>query len=131
MNIAFPSDRILAAAPKKGPQNPTFYRHASEYIELLRTIRWKNVEDDKVYGFQPQWANSVDTYVQLKSNWRQVHMLVKKIELPIETEIPNCDEDSSDELLLETLRETHIKQDILDARLLKLQRTAYSAQEAV
>src|SRR5271163_3122747 len=103
MNIAFPSDRILAAAPKKGPQNPTFYRHASEYIELLRTIRWRNVEDDKVYGFQPQWANSVDTDVKLKSNRRQVQILIKKIELTIETEIPNANKDSSEELLLETL----------------------------
>ncbi|KAI6242705.1 Methyltransf-11 domain-containing protein [Aphelenchoides fujianensis] len=57
--------------------NPTHYRHASVYIQLLREIRWRDA-GGRVWKFDVRWAHSVPTYVEKLHNWRQVHWLVQK-----------------------------------------------------
>jgi hypothetical protein len=68
--------------------NPTHYRHASVYIQLLQTLRWRD-EDGKLWKFQLHFSNSVPTYIEAASNWRQVHWLAKKVEAQEGTGIEN------------------------------------------
>ncbi|KAF7634704.1 hypothetical protein Mgra_00005851 [Meloidogyne graminicola] len=60
--------------------NPTKYRFSSAYINLLKSIKFKNNEG-KYWGFKIHWACSVNVYIQKNKNWRQVHWLVNKIPL--------------------------------------------------
>jgi ubiquinone/menaquinone biosynthesis C-methylase UbiE len=58
--------------------NPTHYRHASVYIQLLNNLRWRD-EQNQLWGFQILFSESVNTYIKSASNWRQVHWLAKKV----------------------------------------------------
>ncbi|CCD68006.1 Phosphoethanolamine N-methyltransferase 1 [Caenorhabditis elegans] len=58
--------------------NPTHYRFSSLYINLLRAIRYRDV-DNKLWRFNVQWSCSVPTYIKRSNNWRQVHWLAEKV----------------------------------------------------
>jgi phosphoethanolamine N-methyltransferase len=70
--------------------NPTSYRFSSQYINLLKTIRFRD-SNDKVWQLDPMWACSVPTYVNHSGNWRQVHWLVQKIEAHDDLPVPTID----------------------------------------
>uniref|UniRef100_A0A915CI58 phosphoethanolamine N-methyltransferase n=1 Tax=Parascaris univalens TaxID=6257 RepID=A0A915CI58_PARUN len=63
--------------------NPTSYRLSSEYIKLLRSIRYRE-SDGTLFRFEVHWACSVPTYIIVQNNWRQVHWLTQKV---------RCDDD--------------------------------------
>lgn len=44
--------------------NPTHYRHASVYIQLLQQLRWRD-EDGQLWGFKIYFSESVPTYVEV------------------------------------------------------------------
>ncbi|VDK18153.1 unnamed protein product [Anisakis simplex] len=46
--------------------NPTSYRHVSEYIRLLKSVRCRQ-SDGKVYRFEVHWACSVPTYIMVRN----------------------------------------------------------------
>uniref|UniRef100_A0A8R1DNP7 phosphoethanolamine N-methyltransferase n=1 Tax=Caenorhabditis japonica TaxID=281687 RepID=A0A8R1DNP7_CAEJA len=58
--------------------NPTHYRFSSLYINLLRAVRYRDM-DNKLWRFNVQWSCSVPTYIKRSNNWRQVHWLAEKI----------------------------------------------------
>jgi phosphoethanolamine N-methyltransferase len=68
--------------PTSTAENPTYYRHPSQYVDLLNTTRVVNEKDGKTYCFIIQWVKSVPTYINLKNNWRQVHLIAQKLECP-------------------------------------------------
>ncbi|PAV58544.1 hypothetical protein WR25_01328 [Diploscapter pachys] len=61
-----------------GSTNPTHYRFSSLYINLLRSIRYRD-EDGKLWRFDLHWSCSVPTYIKRQNNWRQVHWLSQKV----------------------------------------------------
>jgi len=69
-------------APKKlvKNENPTYYRHASVYMHILGKMGCVDPKTGLTYRFQLQWAKSIPTYVSVKGNWRQVHMILRKVE---------------------------------------------------
>lgn len=68
-------------APKKlvGNENPTYYRHCSLYMNVFSKLLYVDPESGQRFQFQIQWAKSIPTYVDVKANWRQVHMVLKKV----------------------------------------------------
>uniref|UniRef100_A0A1I7V1C6 phosphoethanolamine N-methyltransferase n=1 Tax=Caenorhabditis tropicalis TaxID=1561998 RepID=A0A1I7V1C6_9PELO len=58
--------------------NPTHYRFSSLYINLLRAIRYRDM-DNKLWRFNVKWSCSVPTYIKRSNNWRQVHWLAEKV----------------------------------------------------
>ena len=47
-----------------GSTNPTHYRFSSLYINLLRSIRYRD-EDGKLWRFDLHWSCSVPTYIKV------------------------------------------------------------------
>lgn len=110
-------------------------------MQLLRFIRW-TASDGKIYGFQVEWSDSINTYIERKNNWRQVRMLATKVEIRNENGIPKHVGiksesnfkpvgDQSDETLLRYLRETHNQQKVCDAKFAKIQGIPFSPQEKI
>jgi ubiquinone/menaquinone biosynthesis C-methylase UbiE len=73
-----PSSQKKAGDKFHSEKNPTFYRQKSQYLHLLSHICV--VENGVMWQLQPQWAVSVPTYVRLEKNWRQVHMIIQKVQ---------------------------------------------------
>jgi phosphoethanolamine N-methyltransferase len=73
-----PSSQKKAGDKFHAEKNPTFYRQKSQYLHLLSHICV--MENGKLWQLQPQWAVSVPTYVRLEANWRQVHMIIRKVQ---------------------------------------------------
>ncbi|KAI6184074.1 Methyltransferase type 11 domain containing protein [Aphelenchoides bicaudatus] len=69
-------------------ENPTHYRHASVYIQLLQKLRWRD-ERGQLWGFKIYFSNSVPTYIEAASNWRQVHWLAEKVPMQENSGIDN------------------------------------------
>uniref|UniRef100_A0A7E4ZUS1 phosphoethanolamine N-methyltransferase n=1 Tax=Panagrellus redivivus TaxID=6233 RepID=A0A7E4ZUS1_PANRE len=61
--------------------NPTHYRYKSLYLLLLTNARFQDA-DGKWFKFEVEWGTSIPTYITLANNWRQVHWLAKKVEIP-------------------------------------------------
>jgi SAM-dependent methyltransferase len=63
----------------KPEENPTHYRHISQYLALLEKLRVKDERTGRLMRFEVQWAKSIEIYVQAVGNWRQVHTLIRKV----------------------------------------------------
>lgn len=61
--------------------NPTHYRHICQYLDILQSIAIKDDAQDTWYKFEVVWSKSVDVYIDVYGNWRQVMTLVRKVAL--------------------------------------------------
>jgi len=95
-------------APKKlvKNENPTYYRHASVYMRLLSKMRSIDSKTGQIYGYQLQWAKSIPTYVAVKANWRQVHMILKKVPIETSTTIAPSGEDLLDDIFRANMKQS-------------------------
>lgn len=62
------TESSTAAKSTKGSMhlgaNPTHYRHASVYIQLLQKIRWRD-DNGQLWGFKIYFSDSVPTYIEV------------------------------------------------------------------
>jgi len=63
----------------KPEENPTHYRHICQYLALIEKLRVKDEKTGRLMRFEVMWAKSIETYVQVVGNWRQVHWLLRKV----------------------------------------------------
>lgn len=52
-----------------GPANPTYYRHISQYIPMLQTLKYRPNCTNTVYKFEVLWAQSVPAYIEVRGGW--------------------------------------------------------------
>jgi len=63
----------------KPEENPTHYRHISQYLNLIEKLRLKDERTGRFMRFEVMWAKSIEIYVSAVGNWRQVHSLIRKV----------------------------------------------------
>lgn len=66
-------------------ENPTHYRHVCQYLDVFRSASTLDKQKRVRYKFEVVWAKSVNTYVEVYGNWRQIEMLVRKTAVPQES----------------------------------------------
>jgi hypothetical protein len=85
--------------------NPTHYRHICQYINLFNAITLVDPShNNKRYGFKILWAKSVPTYIEAANNWRQIQMLIRKVEISRDAPLNNVDR------LLDVLKDDTLKE---------------------